>query len=292
MKTERAFGGTQEMAAPLVRVQVRRPSERAVARWYEHAWRRAPDPGTLRKEHDAFVDVVRSYGPHVEYGSDPGDELLDSIYVFDPALVCDDGAIVLRPGKRTRRGEAELATRDLEAAGVPIIGSVEAPATVEGGDTLWLDRSTLLVARSHRTNDAGATAVRSMLEPLGVSVEIVDVPNHRGADELVHLMSLISLIDRDLAVCYLPLLAIHVIELMADRGIEAVPVPDEEFATQGPNVLAVGPRRVVAIEGNLETRRRMESRGVEVRSFAATELAHNGGGGPTCLTRPLQRVSR
>jgi dimethylargininase len=290
MRTEQAFGGTQAMAAPLSRVQVRRPSERAVARWKEHGWRRAPDHRTLAAEHDALVEVLRSYGSRVEYAPNDAEDLLDSIYVFDPALVCDAGAVVLRPGKQIRGGEAELARRDLDAAGIPIVGSIEPPGTVEGGDTLWLDRSTLLVARTHRTNHAGAAALGAMLEPYGISVEIVDVPNHRGPEELVHLMSLVSLLDRDLAVCFLPLLPTHVLELMRDRNIDVVAIPDEEFPTQGPNVLAVGPRRVVAIDDNVETRRRMESHGVEVRSFAATELAHNGGGGPTCLTRPLQRV--
>jgi dimethylargininase len=291
MKTEPAFGGTQSMAATLTRGQVRRPSEKAASRWNDYGWRRAPDPETLAAEHDAFVDVLRSFGVQVEYGPTAADDLLDSIYVFDPALMCDEGAVLLRPGKALRRDEVELARRDLEAAGIPILGSVESPATVEGGDTLWLDRSTLLVARSHRTSGAGAEALRSILEPFRVSVEVVDVPNYRGPDELVHLMSLVSLLDRDLAVCFPPLLPTHALDLMRDRDIRVVPVPEEEFATQGPNVLAISPRRVVAIQDNVETRRRMESHGVEVQSFAATELAHNGGGGPTCLTRPLHRVS-
>jgi dimethylargininase len=57
----------------------------------------------------------------------------------------------------------------------------------------------------------------------------------------------------------------------------------------GPNVLALAPRRALAIEGNGETRRRMEAAGVEVLTYAGREISRKGDGGPTCLTKPLSR---
>jgi N-dimethylarginine dimethylaminohydrolase len=83
---------------------------------------------------------------------------------------------------------------------------------------------------------------------------------------------------------------VRLLELLAERGIETVDVPDEEFETMGPNVLALGPRRALALAGNDETRRRMEANGVEVLVYEGDEISRKGDGGPTCLTRPILRA--
>jgi N-dimethylarginine dimethylaminohydrolase len=176
---------------------------------------------------------------------------------------------------------------DLRALGVPVAFEMGEPATAEGGDTMWLDQRTLLVGRSYRTNDAGIRALREALP--GVEVLAFDLPRLRGPDACLHLLSLLSPLDDDLVVAYPPLMPIRLLELLAERGIAIVEVPEEEFGSMGPNVLALAPRVAVALEGNPETRRRMESAGVDVSVFEGSEIAHKGEGGPTCLTRPLFR---
>jgi N-dimethylarginine dimethylaminohydrolase len=196
--------------------------------------------------------------------------------------------VMLRPGKEGRRGEIEVMAADFVEAGVPIAGRLDAPAMAEGGDTLWLDERTLLVGRGYRTNDEG---VRQLAEAMpGVEVVAFDLPHLRGAGEVLHLMSLLSPIDVDLAVAYPPLMPVRLMELLAERDTELVEVPGEEFETMGPNVLALAPRVGLALEGNDETRRRMEKAGVEVRVFSGDEISRKGDGGPTCLTRPLLRA--
>jgi dimethylargininase len=195
--------------------------------------------------------------------------------------------VMLRPGKEGRRGEVEVMAADFVEAGLPIAGRLDAPAMAEGGDTLWLDERTLLVGRGYRTNDEG---VRQLAEAMpGVEVVAFDLPHLRGAGEVLHLMSLLSPLDVDLAVAYPPLMPVRLMELLAERGIELVEVPDEEFETMGPNVLALGPRVALALEGNDETRRRLEKAGVDVRVYRGDEISRKGDGGPTCLTRPLLR---
>jgi N-dimethylarginine dimethylaminohydrolase len=198
------------------------------------------------------------------------------------------GAILLRPGKEGRRGEPDAMAADLVEAGVPIAGRLEAPALAEGGDTLWLDDGTLLVGRGYRTNDEGVAALRELLP--GVDVVAFDLPHYRGAGEVLHLMSFISPLDADLAVVYLPLMPVRLVEILRERAIELVEVPDEEFESMGPNVLALGPRVALALAGNDETRRRMERAGVDVRVYEGDHLSRLGDGGPTCLTRPLLRA--
>ena len=195
--------------------------------------------------------------------------------------------MLLRPGKEGRRNEPEATVAAFEAAGVPVVGRVDLPATVEGGDTVWLDDGTLLVGIGYRTNPAGVEALRTAFP--GVEVISFDLPHWNGAGEVMHLMSFISPLDRDLALVYPRIAPTRLMWLLAERGIGVVEVPDEEFETQGPNVLALGPRRALALEGNDETRRRMERAGVDVVTYRGDEISRKGDGGPTCLTRPLLR---
>ena len=157
----------------------------------------------------------------------------------------------------------------------------------EGGDTVWLDERTLLVGRGYRTNDAGIEALRELLT--GVEVIAFDLPHYNGRGEVMHLMSLLSPLDADLAVVYLPLMPVRLVEILEERGCELVQVPDEEFASMGPNVLALGPRVALALAGNDESRRRMEAAGVDVRVYFGEHISRPGDGGPTCLTRPILR---
>ena len=283
----RAFGA-QSMWAPLRRVLVRPPDAASCAAWRAFGWHREPEAARLAAEHEAFRAALEEAGAEVLLGRAPLPMCPDGVYVFDPALVTARGAILLRPGKEARRGEPDAMAADLHEAGVPIAARLEAPATAEGGDTLWLDERTLFVGRGYRTNDAGIAALASALPD--VEVIAFDLPHLRGAGEVLHLLSLISPLDRDLAVAYLPLLPVRLVELLAERGVRLVEIPDDEFPTQGANVLALAPRVALALDGNPVTRARMEAAGVDVRVYEGAELSRNGDGGPTCLTRPILRA--
>ena len=280
------FGG-QNATGTLRRVLLRAPLPAGAELWREYGWRAAPDPVGLAAEHEALLTLLEDAGAQVVLAEAPLEPNPDAVYVFDPAIVCDRGGIVLRPGKELRLAEADALALDLEAAGVPIAARLGAPATAEGGDTLWLDQRTLLVGRGYRTNAAGIEALRAALP--GVDVHVFDLPHWRGVGEVMHLPSLLSPLAPDLAVCYPPLMPVPLVELLAARGVELVAVPDEEFETMGPNVLALAPRLALALEGNDVTRERMERAGVEVLVYKGEELSRKGDGGPTCLTRPLLR---
>jgi dimethylargininase len=274
------------MVGRLRRVLVRPPSELAVGRWHDYGWRAAPDPVRLLAEHAAFCALLDGAGVEVVVGS-PLDDNPDAVYTFDPAIVTDHGAVLLRPGKAGRRAETVAAELDLERAGVPVAGRLEAPATAEGGDFIRLDERTLLAGRGYRTNGAGVEAVARLLPD--VETIAFDLPHWRGESEVMHLLSLLSPIDIDLAVAYTPLLPVRLAQLLDQRGIELVPVPDEEFESMGTNVLALAPRAVLALDGNPETKERLERAGVEVLVYRGDELSLKGDGGPTCLTMPIRR---
>jgi N-dimethylarginine dimethylaminohydrolase len=279
--------GAQDSVGALKRVLVRAPQPDDHRHWRAYGWRAEPDPARAAAEHEAFRAELELAGAEVVLGTAPVDGDPDTIYAYDPVLVTDRGAILLRPGKEGRRREPEALGRDLEDAGVPVAGRLEAPATAEGGDLFWLDERTLIAGRSYRTNDAGLDALRALLPD--VDVIAFDLPHAHGPAEVFHLLSLVSPLDADLVVSFVPLMPIRLMGLLRERDVGIVEVPEEEFATMGPNVLALGPRLALALEGNDETRRRMEAAGVDVRTYRGDEISRKGDGGPTCLTRPLIR---
>lgn len=288
MVTEVRAYGAQSMTAPLREVLVKRPGPAFGAAFEDaaHGFLRPVDLDTAQREHDAFVELLASLGVNVhlldeETGSP------DLVYVFDPLLVSDRGAIPLRPGKPNRIDEAAVLERWTAAAGIPTIARIAPPGTVEGGDTFWLRPDLLVVGRTLRTNSEG---VRQLVTIVGGDSLVVDVPYWRGAAELVHLLSVISPVADDLAVVYLPLLPVGLWERLRDLGVRLIEVPDEEFPTLGCNVLAVRPGVAVMAEGNPMTRRALERAGCEVHTYAAAEIGINGSGGPTCLTRPILRA--
>jgi dimethylargininase len=275
------------MTRALQRVLVRPPVRADGARWREHGWRAKPDHAAAAAEHEAFCLLLEDAGAEVVISQhDPGNP--DAIYPYDPVLVGREGAVLLRPGKESRRGEPAALVPVLEAAGVPVVAELGEPALAEGGDTLWLDERTLLVGLGYRTNEAALDALGDAFP--GVELLAFDLPHWTGPGEVLHLMSFISPVDDDLVLLYPRLAPVRLRLLLAERGIAVVEVPDEELETQGPNVLALGPRRALALDGSPVTRRRMERAGVDVVVYRGDDISRKGDGGPTCLTRPLLRA--
>ena len=278
--------GARSMTSPLLRVLVRPPQPADGARWREYGWRAEPDLAAAVAEHEAFREILADAGAEVIVAEgERGNP--DAIYAYDPVLVGERGAVLLRPGKNARLGEPDALEVDLAEAGVPVAARIESPGTIDGGDTLWLDRETLLVGRGYRTNTSGVEQLQRAFPDAAVLP--YDLPHWHGRAEVMHLMSLISPLDEDLALVYARLMPVRLMELLHERGIELVEVPDEEFESMGSNVLALGPRHALALGGNDETRRRMEAAGVDVLVYTGDEISRKGDGGPTCLTRPVLR---
>lgn len=281
------------MTAPLRRVAMRRPGRATVeadpARWH---YAGPLDADRLVRQYDAFLERVTDSGAEIEWLPEADDGLADSIFVFDPSFMTPGGAVLLRPGKPLRRPEVALHDELYRRLGVPVIGRIEPPGLAEGGDLLWVDETTLAAARSFRTNQAGIDQLRGILAPRGVELRAFDLPVWNGSAACLHLLSVISPLDRDLALVYPRLLPVGLHALLRERGIRCLEASDEEFeASNGLNlnVLATAPRRCIAVDGFPETVRLMRDAGCEVTCFAADALCIPCEGGPTCLTLPLWR---
>jgi len=285
-----AFGG-QNMVGRLRRVVVRRPDE-AMAAADPAAWHYASRVvlAGAQAAHDALTTILRDEGVDVIYHDEPLPHLADSIFVYDPVLVADAGAIILQLGKTLRRGEEDAFERLLRRLGVPILGRLGGEALGEGGDMFWLDPETLAVGVGFRTNYEAVRQLRAILGPAGIMVLSFELPCLGGPEACLHLMSLISPVDVDLAVAYPPLMPVPLWQELHRRGMHLLEVPEDEFLRwQGTNVLALAPRRVVMLEGNPVAKRLLEENRCTVSTFPGKDLSFKTEGGPTCMTRPILR---
>lgn len=277
--------GVTSMTAPLRRVAVRPPapgSDFARAHWAQPL-----DVDLLLDQHAAFVGILERLGVDVvELPSLEG--LPDSCFTYDPAFTISDGVVTLRAAKDVRVGEGERLAADLAALGVPTVAALTGAATADGGDMFWLDDATLAIGRSYRTNALAVAQLDEILRPRGVRIEVYDVPHDQGPEWCLHLMSVVSTVREDLAVVYERLAPVAMLEELRRRGVELLPIPEEDWLTLGCNVLAVAPGVAVIASGNDATAEALSARGCDVHVYAASEIS-KGEGGPTCLTRPIWR---
>ena len=285
--------GSQSMAAPLRRVLMR-----SAASAMRHAkpaeWHYGPgfDPARAAAQHEAFAGLVAASGAEVEWLTNEDDGLADSVFTHDPSLATDHGAIILSMGKALRRPEPGLHEEAYRRMGVPILGRIEAPGTLEGGDCVWVDAGTLAIGRGVRSNETGIRQMAALLQPHGIEVLGYDLPLWHGEEACLHLMSVISPLADDLALVHSPLLPAAFYQLLKARGITLVEGDAKEFHDSfglSLNVLPTAPREVIAVAGFPKTSAAMEAAGCRVQTFEADALCIACEGGPTCLTRPVWR---
>lgn len=258
------------------------------AAWRELNYLAPPDPGRAAAEYDRFAAHLEEAGARILWMPPDDITTLDSVYVRDASIPSSAGMILCNMGKPARSTEPAAQAEAFRKLGIPVAGAVTGEGKIEGGDVVWLDGTTLAVGRGYRTNDEGIRQVRAILGD-GVDILVAPLPHWRGPADVFHLMSILSPIDRDLALVYSPLLPVPFRERLLSRGLGLVEVPDEEFESMGCNVLAVGPRRCLMIDGNPITRKRLEQAGAQVTVISGDEICRKGSGGPTCLTRPIAR---
>lgn len=282
--------GAQSMIAPLRRVLVRRPDE-AFGNADPEIWHYTAQPNLARArdEHDALVQLLRGAGAEVISHDAPQPERADAIFVFDPALVIDAGAVILRMGKELRQGEEAAMARRFAELDIPIVATLSGTALAEGGDLLWLDEETLAVGLGFRTNAEGFRQLTEALAPHGIRTLPVELPYYQGPIACLHLLSLISIVDERVAVVYPPLMAVPFYQELQRRDFRLIEVPEAEFLTMGPNVLALAPGQCLMLEGNPVTKQGLEAAGCEVLTYRGNEISLKAEGGATCLTRPILR---
>jgi N-dimethylarginine dimethylaminohydrolase len=287
------FGQFNEWS-PISTVAMRRPREAFVsdtkidAEWRDLNYHSRPSLPNASLEYQHFEKLLTEHGANILELPSAGQLTLDAIYTRDSLIVTPKGLVLPRMGKAQRRAESSVNATALKEFGLPIAGELTGDAKLEGGDLVWLDRNNLIAGLGYRTNAEGIRQLQAIIGQ-DVTIHWFDLPHYKGQSDVFHLMSVLSPVDRDLAVVYQPLTPARLVEFLKAWHFKFVDVPDDEFESMGCNVLAIAPRVAIMVEGNPETARRLRSAGVTTHEIAAQDISRKGEGGPTCLTRPLSR---
>lgn len=287
--------GCQSEVDPIKRLLLKHPKDAFISQeniwtqWKELNYSDCPNYTRAVEEYDKFVELLKKFIPEIHYLPENDQTGLDSIYIHDAVIITNKGAILCNMGKEKRLGESSAAGKFLLDLAIPILGSITGEGKLEGGDVVWIDEQTLAVGLGYRTNEEGIRQLKELARDLIDEFLVVPLPHWKGPDDVLHLMSIISPIDHDLAVVYSRLLPVPFREWLLRRSIRLLEVPDSEYETMACNILAVAPRRCIMISGNPRTKQMLEVEGIEVREYEGEEISRKGAGGPTCLTRPLFR---
>lgn len=289
-----SFGGQNEYGK-IKRIGLKHPrvaygSQAIIAdQWEKLNYSSEPGFDAALTEYDRFVELIKVVDPEIIFLPEESRTGIDSVYCRDATVVTNKGVILCNMGKPAREGEPKASADFYLSQGIPILGLIEGNGRLEGGDLLYLDERTLAVGCGYRTNNEGIRQLKELTRDLVDEVIVVPLPPYKGAANVFHLMSFISPLDSDLAAVYSPLMPVSFRELLLDRGMSLVEIPEEEFESMACNILAIAPRKVVMLDGNPITENRLKQNGVELRTYRGNEISRKGEGGPTCLTRPLWR---
>ena len=288
------FNG-HSMTGELLRVMVCPPGhagwnnpEKAAA-WRELGFLHAPDFALAQEQHDALCRLLSESGAEVVRLPAAESLTLDAVYTHDASLSTDFGAVLMNPGKKSRESEARAHADFYRQLEIPVFGEIRLPGCSEAGDMVWLDPRTLLIGEGYRTNKAGIDQMHGILSAKNVDVRSAPLPYGPGPSACLHLMSLMSLLDEKTVLVDLPWLAVETVELLKAHEFRLLEIEYSERDTLACNVLALGEKRLIALEENAKTNQRLREAGFDVRTFPGSEICINGAGGPTCLTRPLLR---
>lgn len=288
--------GCQSMVEKIQSIIIKHPKDAFISQehldknWERFNYVSVPDYEVGLEEYKVFENIIKENVTNVYYLPKDDNVGLDSIYTHDTCKITEKGAILFTPGKELRREEKNATKKFLTKLSIPIIGEISGTGIMEGGDVVWLDEKTIVVGRGYRTNYEGIRQLKELTKDIVDEFIVVELPHGDGPDECLHLMSIISMVDKDLAIVYSKLMPVSFRELLIDRGIELIEVDDEEYLNLGSNVLALAPRVCLMVAGNPKTKRKLEEAGATVYEYKGDEISFKGTGGPTCLTMPLKRL--
>ncbi len=257
--------------------------------WEALRYHAKPDMLLAISEYKYFKSLLTDDGMEV-IDLPPSKKLtLDSIYTRDTILLCDKGLILCNMGRASRTFEVNENFKALSSMGYEVAGEIKAPGTLEGGDFIWIDNNHAAVGLGPRTNAEGIRQLKEILGP-SIDLHIVNLPIPDHPDDVLHLMSIISPLDKDLALIYKPFIPNSFLQWLADLNINFIKLSEEEYPLMGCNVLATAPRSIIMLDELPKVQFELEKAQCKIRTYKGIEISRKGEGGPTCLTRPLKRM--
>jgi N-dimethylarginine dimethylaminohydrolase len=250
-------------------------------RWY---WtdREPPDLERVHAQHAGLVSALEAEGVEVVLAEPLGAGFVKAMYARDPLVTVPGGAIIGRMAVRVRRGEEAAVTREVAAAGLPILATITGTGTLEGGSFVKLRPGLAAFGTSIRCNAEGARQLRETLARIGWELIVVPLPGYT-----IHLDLHLAMVDAERALIDAAGLPFDFLERLREEGIETIHADTSE-GEWSLNALCLSPGRVLMAEGTPRTAELLDRAGVEVVTVPYDEL-HKNGGGVHCSTMELLR---
>ena len=243
------------------------------------------DVAKARDEHSAMVEVYRSQGVAVHFVEPELPCQPNLMFCADLFVMTPQGAILARPASTVRAAEERWVARKLADLGIPILKTLTGTGTFEGADLMWIDEKTAMVGRGLRTNDAAIAQIETLLAELGIDLVAVDSPFG-----IMHFMSLLRIVDHDLAICWPRRTPHRTVRVLQEHGYEVrfPPFADDPESYRGINFVTLGPRRILTVGGLPKVQAWFEDMGVECLTTPTDELT-KAAGNVGCLSGILRR---
>ena len=239
------------------------------------------DPKAAIEQHGELVDALRQADVDVRFIT-PSKPHHYMVYTRDIGKNVGDGALMGRFRLPVRMGENDLAESWIRMSGFPVYGRIEC-GSLEGGDIHFIDAHTMCVGVGARSSLEGVAAAQKLMDRFGVRVVPVDFDY-----KYLHLDLLFVLVAEKVCIACQAGLPDDFKKMMRDRKFDIIDVSEEEAMELKCNVLSLGDGRVLSTKGNDNVNAALKARGFEVYD-PNLSMFTLGGGGPRCLTFPLER---
>ena len=244
------------------------------------------DVELFRQQHDRLAQLYRDHGIKVHYIEEQRLDRPNAVYCRDLMFMTPEGAIITRPGMAARRGEERYVAAALAKLGVPIACTVGGDGIFEGANAMWVDRRTVILSTSCRTNESGYQQVSHVLRRMGVDqIIFMQIPYSN-----IHIDGILNIASPEVVMIHAQQVPYDVCDALKKKGMKILEAPSthEVTKTLGCNFVAIRPGLVVQPEGNPRCRELLERNGVTVIPVAVSEFL-KGRGAVHCATAFLKR---
>ncbi len=236
-------------------------------------------------EHRELVEKYQSLGVEVHSVEPQSAPTPNQMFCADLFAMTPQGAILARPASVARAGEERQVARRLADLGIPILKTLTNNAVFEGADLMWLDETTAIIGRGHRTNQQAIEQIKIVLNEIGCELIAVDMPYGT-----MHLMGMIRIPKSDLAICWPRRTPHTAVTALRERGFEVKFLPEQESSAlyRSMNFVTLASGKILMVADLAEAQRFYESHGIECLTSSTNELS-KAAGNIGCLSGVLHR---
>ncbi len=232
-------------------------------------------------EHNELISIYEENNVEVEI-LEATENLTSMVFARDFGFNLKEGYVLGKLKEDTRMEENKLYADKLEELGIPIIAKCS-EGIIEGGDFWQLDEKTLAIGVLQRSDEQGISNIREQLKPYGYKIISV-----KSKPEYLHLDMIFNIVGHKTAVTYYDGLPDEFKKYLEEEKYELIKIEEEGVFKHFCNLQALGNKRVISLKNNIDVNNQLRALGFTVFELDSTEILKNGGG-PHCMTFPLER---